>query len=403
MRKLLVVASCALVLTSCARHSGLTAGPGFQKQLQEALIMAKPGSVIELPEGKHQLDRTLSLSADNVTIRGKGMASTILSFRNQKSGAAGMQVTSNGFTLEDVAIEDTKGDAIKINGANNVTLRRVRTEWTSGPNENNGSYGMYPVQCRNVLIEDSVSIGASDAGIYVGQSNHIIVRRNRVEHNVAGIEIENSRYADVYRNTATKNTGGILVFDLPDLPVKGGSDTRVFDNQVIENNTANFAPKGNMVAKVPAGTGVMVMATNHVEVFRNTIRNNATVSVSILSYLTTGNPLKDAGYDPFTAAIHVHDNTISGGGDKPDGRIARDLAPRLGTPLPAILYDGVLSPAKANQPICIRNNGDATFANYDAANGFKHVGRDLKGYDCALPPLSAVSIPPASAGSSGGS
>lgn len=400
---LFVIASAAIVLASCARHSGVTAGPGFQKRLQEALIMAKPGSVIELPEGTHRLDRTLSLSVDGVTVRGKGIGRTILSFRNQKTGAAGMQVTANGFTLEDVAIEDTRGDAIKINGANNVVLRRVRTEWTGGPNENNGSYGMYPVQCKNVLIEDSVSIGASDAGIYVGQSNHIIVRRNRVEQNVAGIEIENSRYADVYQNTATKNTGGILIFDLPDLPVKRGGDTRVFDNRVVENNTANFAPRGNMVAKVPAGTGVMVMAANHVEVFRNTIRNNATVNVSILSYLTTGNPLKDASYDPYTGAIYVHDNMISGGGDKPDGRIARDLAPRLGTPLPAILYDGVLNPAKAGQPVCIRNNGDATFANYDAANGFKHVARDLNRYDCALPALSAVSLPPSGPGANGGS
>jgi parallel beta-helix repeat protein len=70
----------------------------------------------------------------------------------------------------------------------------VRVEWTNGPDENNGAYGLYPVQSSNVLIEESVVIGASDAGIYVGQSNNIIVRNSRVEFNVAGIEIENSTY-----------------------------------------------------------------------------------------------------------------------------------------------------------------------------------------------------------------
>jgi len=204
--------------SSCMKKAGITAGPDFQKQVQEALINAKPGAVIELPEGKHDLDRTLSLSVENVTIRGKGMDKTILSFKNQKTGAAGMLVTSNGFTIEDVAIEDPKGDALKVNGANGVTIRRVRAEWTGGPNEKNGSYGMYPVQCTNVLIEDSVAIGASDAGIYVGQSKNIIVRRNRAEGNVAGIEIENSQDADVYQNTSTNNTGGLLAFNLPDLP-----------------------------------------------------------------------------------------------------------------------------------------------------------------------------------------
>src|SRR5580658_2644455 len=201
------------------------AGPDFQKTLQGALIAAKPGAVIMLPAGKHQLDAQLSLTVPNVTIRGAGPDKTILSFTGQRAGASGMLATADGFTLEDLAIEDTKGDALKVNNSNGVTIRRVRTEWTGGPKETNGSYGIYPVQCKNVLIEESAAIGASDAGIYVGQSSNIIVRKSRAEKNVAGIEIENSVGADVYENVSTHNTGGILVFDLPDLPVKGGGHT----------------------------------------------------------------------------------------------------------------------------------------------------------------------------------
>ena len=377
---------------SCSKQTGITAGPGFQKSLQEALINAKPGAIIELPEGRHDLTATLSLSVDNVTVRGKGMDKTILSFKNQKTGAAGMLVTSNGFTIQDLAIEDSKGDALKVNGANGLVIRRVRAEWTGGPNEKNGSYGLYPVQCKNVLIENSVSIGASDAGIYVGQSKNIVVRRNRAERNVAGIEIENSQDADVYENTATHNTGGVLVFNLPDLPVKGGRNTRVFDNQVIANNTENFAPKGNIVAKVPAGTGVIVMATNHIDITKNVIKDNATANISIVSYLTTGNPMNDQTYDPFTDTIYIHDNQITGGGDAPGGRIGHDLQSVLGKTMPAILYDGVLRPKTGDAKICIQNNGGATFANYDAANGFKHPSRDLKPHDCSLPPLPAVAL-----------
>lgn len=375
---------------ACMKKAGITAGPDFQKQVQEALINAKPGAVIELPEGKHELDRTLSLSVENVTIRGKGMDKTILSFKGQKAGAAGMLVTSNGFTIEDLAIEDPKGDALKINGSNGVIIRRVRTEWTGGPNEKNGSYGMYPVQCTNVLIEDSVAIGASDAGIYVGQSKNIVMRRNRAEFNVAGMEVENSQNADVYQNTATKNTGGILLFNLPDLPVKDGKNARVFENKVFENNTENFAPKGNIVAKVPTGSGIIILATNHIDVYKNTIKDNVSANVSIYSYLTTGNPLNDPTYDPYTDTIYVHDNTISGGGASPNGR-TRELVPVLGTPVPAILYDGILRPNTKDAHICIQNNGEATFANYDAGNKFKHVSRDLKSHDCSLPPLQPVS------------
>ena len=153
----------------------------------------------------------------------------------------------------------------------------MRTEWTGGPEETNGGYGLYPVLCTDVLIEDCVVRGASDAGIYVGQSEDSIVRRNSVEQNVAGIEIENCTKADVYENVATDNAGGILVFTMPDLPKKDGRHCRVFKNPVMANNHENFAPKGNIVATVPPGTGIMIMASDQVEVFDNTIEQNQTV------------------------------------------------------------------------------------------------------------------------------
>ncbi len=234
------------------------------------------------------------------------------------------------------------------------------------------------------------------------------MRRSRAEANVAGIEIENSRFADVYENKAMHNTGGILVFNLPDLPVKGGGNTRVFNNEVAENNTQNFGAKGSMVAKVPTGTGVIVLATNHVEVFKNTIKDNNTANVSVISYFTTGNPINDATYYPFPEAIYVHDNTISGGGTAPSGEYADALAPVVGKPMPAILFDGVVNPQKLGAAkrlpddlrICIQNNGDANFMNYDAGGHFKHASRDLKPFACALTPLSAVNLPAADGGRS---
>ncbi len=404
----LAIATGFLILISCGKEKPSVATDAeFQKKTQEALILAKPGSVIELPAGKWRLDRTLSLSVDKVTVRGAGMDKTILSFRGQKAGASGMLVTANDFTLEDLAIEDTAGDALKVTGSTNLTIRRVRTEWTGGPKETNGSYGIYPVQSKNVLIEDSVAIGASDAGIYVGQSSDVVVRRNRAESNVAGIEIENSQFSDVYENTATKNTGGILVFNLPDLPVKDGKYTRVFNNQIAANNTDNFAPKGNLVAKVPAGTGVMIMATKHIDVFKNIIKDNNTSNVSIVSYLVTDNPIKDASYDPYTEAIYVHDNVISGGGGNPSGLKIKALALAVGKPLGDILYDGAVDPKKLvagkgvvdDSRICIQNNGKALFLNFDATDNFKHTSRDPRPYNCAYPPLEPVTI--ASAGAAG--
>src|SRR5699024_2527168 len=91
----------------------------------------------------------------------------------------------------------------------------VATVWEGEPDSANGAYGLYPVESANVLIEDSYVRGSADAGVYVGQSDRIVVRNNIAEWNVAGMEIENSTNADMYSNIARHNTGGLLVFDLP--------------------------------------------------------------------------------------------------------------------------------------------------------------------------------------------
>src|ERR1700733_358807 len=105
-----------------------------QKSLQEQFITAKPGSVIDLPEGKIHLNQTLSLMVDHVTLRGKGMDKTILSFAGSPGGVAagqiesgqGLLIKANDFTIEDLAIEDTAGDALTIQGGPNITIRRGR-------------------------------------------------------------------------------------------------------------------------------------------------------------------------------------------------------------------------------------------------------------------------------------
>lgn len=294
------------------RVISLEANAELPFKLKEAFLTMQPGTVIELPAGTFHFDDELVLNTSHVTLRGQGPDKTILSFKGQPQGAQGLLVLSNAFVVEDLAVEDSAGDGIRVEGADGAVFRRIRVEWTAGPDEENGGYGIYPVLCHNVLVEDSVVKGASDAGIYVGQSQDIIVRRNRAEYNVAGIEIENSINADVYENVATHNTGGILVFDMPNL-TQAGHHTRVFNNEVVDNNTSNFAPKGNIVGKVPTGTGVMVLSTDNVDVFDNSIKNNKTTNFAVTSFksiqLLDGTPLPDA-YDPYPEYVSFRNNQV---------------------------------------------------------------------------------------------
>lgn len=343
-------------------------GPKAQEEVLRVLNdRIRAGDTIEFGEGTFAFTQELTLRTHRVTIRGAGINKTILSFADQNQGKQGILVNRDGLVVEDLTVEDTKGDGIKVEGSKDVVFRRVRVRWTGKPKSTNGAYGLYPVQCKGVLVEDCEAYGASDAGIYVGQSERIIVRRCRAEGNVAGIEIENSTEADVYENVATNNTGGVLVFDLPDLLIKNGKRVRVFKNKVIGNNHPNFATPGTIVSTVSPGTGMVVMATEQVEVFENEIRGNQTCNLAIVSYLITGRKYNDRGYRAIPEGIYVHDNTFAEGGKKPTGERGELFGALLGIPVPDILWDGVVDPARHKEgelpPVVFRNNGSATFAN----------------------------------------
>jgi parallel beta-helix repeat protein len=357
--RLIAAALAALVITGAAEARTWRIRPGTdaQQQLQTALIEARAGDTVQLARGRFELTAGLSLDIDRVTIRGEGADESILSFNGQRRGAEGLLITSDGVSLRDFAVENARGDAIKARDCNGITIRGVRVEWTRGPNPQNGAYGLYPVNCDNVLIERSVARGASDAGIYVGQSRNIIVRDNLAELNVAGIEIENSFNADVTRNLATRNTGGILVFDLPGLPQQGGHSIRVFGNRIIDNNTPNFAPAGNIVAGVPAGTGVLIMANSNVHVFENEISDNGTIGVLITAYRES---FQDANYNPLARDIVIRDNGFGNTGFAPAGDLA--ALGQMGVPMPDVLWDGATVYTRGGTPrtdqvrIVVRDN-----------------------------------------------
>jgi parallel beta-helix repeat protein len=377
------------------------AQPDKQKQLQRLFVDAESNSTITLPEGVFLLDASLWLDGlQNVIIKGAGMDKTILNFKGQVSGAEGIKVTNGkSIVLEDLSVQNTKGDAVKTQHVDGMVFRRVRAEWTNGPDKDNGGYGLYPVQCDNVLIEYCEARGASDAGIYVGQSNYVIVRNCKAWENVAGIEIENTSHADVYENEAWNNTGGLLVFDLPDLIKKKGGHTRAYKNIIRDNNHINFAPKGNIVAKVPQGTGIMLLAANQVEVFDNKITNNISAGTAIISYYMTENPIKDSSYYAYPTDIHIHDNYY----ERPrvratsKGRMGQMFRFKLkfGKDVPHILYDGIVD-EKTPGKICILNNTNQSVANIKAANDFKGISREAGPFACkgtVLNPVQLKNIP----------
>lgn len=356
---------------------------------QRRFIEAESGDTVVLPAGRFEFSRSLSLDEkENIVIRGAGMHATVLSFKNQKDGAEGIKINHcSHLLLCDLSVEDARGDAIKVSFCRNITFRNVSTRWTGKPSKKNGAYGLYPVSCEGVLIEGCFAEGASDAGIYVGQSQRVVVRHCVAVRNVAGIEIENCTDAEVVGCTATDNSGGILVFDLPELPVKAGSRIWIHHNTVLANNHKNFAPRGNIVGQVPPGTGLMVLSGRQVRLEQNLVAENKTASCAIVSFFISGRPYKDSLYNPYPREVWVAHNIFQRSRRLPAlGHSIGFLAfLKFGRRTPHVLYDGILpAGAEGANPhnICLGDNYNGSFAFLDAGHRFRKISRDATPFRC---------------------
>jgi len=397
------------------KKAGDTAGfktdEKFQKEFQEKLILVEDGGTVEFPEGKFLLKKALSIEGKKkVTIKGAGVGKTILSFLGQTEGAEGLLATNcQNITIENFTIQDAKGDNLKLKGCDGVHIHHMNSTWTTGADTSNGNYGYYPVECRNVVMEYSEVSYCADAGVYVGQSTNVTIRHCYAHHNVAGIEIENCINSDIYKNKAENNSGGILVFDLPKLFQGNGRNAKVWDNDCTENNFQNFAKPGSIVASIPPGSGMIIMATDSVDVFNNRITNNKTVGIACVSYYMTGKKLNDTTYGPYCTTINIHDNKFERKLGVPD--LSTDLGKLLTATFKGsidIFVDGSADPKirdkdgqlPEGKKICIRNNGDVKFGNLNAwkTHGrediMKYKDDDISKFDCTYTGINGNNLKP---------
>lgn len=386
-----------------------------QTAVQAALIGAQVGQTICLSAGTFTFYTELELALDGVTLKGAGRDETLLDFSGQVAGGNGIAITGNGCTVEGLRVQDTPGDGVRSTDVEGITYREVSVIWTADESPEAGAYGLYPVGSSHVHIEGCEVKGARDAGIYVGQSHHILVVDNEARGNVAGIEIENSSDAEVVGNWAHDNTGGILVFNLPDLPVKDGKRTKVHQNVVESNNTANFAPPGNIVGVVPKGTGLLLLSTDDNEIHDNIIRDNQSAGIAVFSYseALVGESYDDPEFDPYPERNFIHDNILENNGYDPQD-VAADLLSLVNAvaeeavepPLPSLLWDGCVNEEAELDAVknCFNANasgedesgnptGEATYGNFKMCDRppFRNYTTDISGVTCVYDTLPSQS------------
>jgi parallel beta-helix repeat protein len=296
------------------------------ESIQSALDRTVPGDTIEIRPGTY--NETLLVDVDNITIRGlkENGQRPILDGRNKLTDA--VITSSHNFTIENLVVKDYVNNGITVHGGTNAAFRDLEVH-------NTGLYGVYPVECKGVTIERVLATGIKDAAIYVGQSRDIVVRDCEAHGNVTGIEIENSVNALVENNYVHNNTGGILVFLLPNNPSKVGSDTTVRKNRIIGNNHPNFGDPNAIVGRVQPGTGLLIMAADKTTVTENEIRGNDSFGIAVV-----GLAIAFPRGRTFDVGAIPEGNRIFGNTFADNGRNPGNLVRSMGALNVDILWDG---------------------------------------------------------------
>ena len=294
--------------------------------LQEAIDRAQPGDTLEIPYGIYNERVVIDISDFTMVGIPNGEGDFPI-LDGQGELTEGVIASGNNFTIGNLHVRNYSDNGIIVEGVRNVHFHDIVAEKT-------GTYGVYPVQSTDVLIERVEVSGADDAGIYAGQCENVIVRDSVVYDNVLGIEVENSVNAEVYNNHAYNNTVGIFIVLLPQLTSKVSANTAVYDNLVENNNHVNFAP-GGAAAIAPAGVGILLLSTDNADVYNNRIIDNETTGLALFSLTGTGawkaNEI-DVGDQPENN--HIHDNFFENNATNPDPFIAD-----LGVPAADIMWD----------------------------------------------------------------
>ena len=298
------------------------------ESIQDAVAAASPGAVIKVMPGTYK--ETVYIDKDNITLSGVIEQGKYPVLEGEGLRNDAILYSGNGVTVENFYITHYKGNGVMGQAGNNFIIRNNFIVDT-------GIYGIFPQLGKNGIVSHNIVSGIEDAAIYVGMSDNVDVVYNHVFDSVAGIEIENSRHSLVEANFVYNNTGGILAFITPGLPIKTCGDVLIRNNFIVNNNHENFAIEGSLVSNIPPGTGVLVMACDDVVVEGNIITGNNSMGITFTDFSLAGNAANDPESEPNPNRPRVLNNIMRDNGNDPAPVVRAALAALLETTGPDII------------------------------------------------------------------
>ena len=310
--------------------------------IQAAVDAAQPGDTILVPPGTYR--ESVLVAKSHLTIVGSHAAiMDAAGFRTGIRVGAGSisrggpvpscpSLAVEGFTLQGLTIRHASFSGVFLVGVDGYHL--TGTRYVDNP-----VYGPFPVCSRNGLIDFNQAVGggsavgpSTDTGIYVGDDDGVVVRRNSVTNYVVGVVVENSVNVTIQDNLLWGNTAGAYAAVLPDHPRPFTDHVLIERNQISKNNLPNPVPadSGEEIGLVPTGVGIVNFGADHVVIRDNRVLHNDSLGVIVLqNFLASADPR----IEPNPDFGQVRANVILHNGQSPD-------PVRAITPGADLVYDG---------------------------------------------------------------
>jgi parallel beta-helix repeat protein len=319
----------------------ITVYPG--QSIQDAINAVAPGGTVYVMPGTYQETHAgtnaIDVNKSGIRLIGRSKPKQGLKVILQASG-----VQQNGVVVQPLD-SSTRIQGFQIKGftiqgfPHNGILTRYLDDFKIERNEsiNNLENGIWPTLSANGLVKRNVSYGSEDSALWVEASENVRVLNNELYDSPTGMEITVSNNILVKKNNIHDNTAGIGLYHalgagLPPLqPLDRNGDWQIIDNHVHDNNSTNSAPPGSLSALLPPGLGIGVIGVDRVQLEGNLVENNHTFGIAMADWClvtTCPNPYPPTLPDSYPDDNTVVSNTLNNNGTMPSSgyeSLAADL------------------------------------------------------------------------------
>lgn len=146
------------------------------------------------------------------------------------------------------------------------------------------TYSIFPIRSSNGRVTRNMAAGTfTDACIYVGQSEDVVVDHNRASDCQIGFQLENTRNVEMRRNRSTGNTTGLIVDVIAYHQTLVAADNVVSHNLFSDNNRPNSGP-GSETGDLVPGIGVVIDGADRTLLAHNRIERNQLFGLTLVNF-----------------------------------------------------------------------------------------------------------------------